>query len=145
MAAILNVLLDLALLPTGRRVAELSIEQVMTDHRAEARVDISQLAAAHLIHGRLHVVVDTSARNAAPRHERVVVRVEQHLVRLQQVSAQEERSAMTELELRDLQLGALAVDDGPVLAPIELEGLARREGQRNICITQRGLNSPPTL
>jgi len=43
-------------------------------------------------------------------------------VRLQQVSAQEERSAMTELELRDLQLGALAVDDGPVLAPIELEG-----------------------
>jgi hypothetical protein len=36
---------------------------------------------------------------------------------------------MTELELRDLQLGALAVDDGPVLAPIELEGFTERKGR----------------
>src|SRR5476649_2353386 len=38
---------------------------------------------------------------------------------------------MTELELRDLQLGALAVDDGPVLAPVELEGFTERKGQRH--------------
>jgi len=38
--------------------------------------------------------------------------VEQHLAGLQQIGAQEEGPAMAELELRDLQLGALAVDDG---------------------------------
>lgn len=31
----------------------------------------------------------------------------------------------------DLKLGLLARDDGPVLLPVELEGFARHEGQRN--------------
>ena len=37
---------------------------------------------------------------------------------------------MAELEVRDLQLGALAGDDGPVLAPVELESFTGTEGQR---------------
>ncbi|QIE30514.1 hypothetical protein SBC2_85910 (plasmid) [Caballeronia sp. SBC2] len=38
---------------------------------------------------------------------------------------------MAELELRDLQLGALAIDDGPILAPIELKGFTQRKDQRH--------------
>jgi hypothetical protein len=36
---------------------------------------------------------------------------------------------VAELEVRDLQLHAFAGNDGPVLAPVELEGLAGRERQ----------------
>ena len=60
-----------------------------------------------------------------------VVRVEQHLVGLQQIGPQEEGAAVAELELRDLQLGTLAVDDGPVLAPVELERFPGRKPERN--------------
>ena len=59
------------------------------------------------------------------------VRVEQHLVRLQRIGAQEERPAVAQLELRHLELGALAGHHRPVLAPVELERLARRKGQRH--------------
>lgn len=38
---------------------------------------------------------------------------------------------MAELEVGDLQLGPLAADDGMLLAPIELERLARAKGQRH--------------
>lgn len=46
---------------------------------------------------------------------------------------------MAELEVRDLQLGALAGDDGPVLAPVELEGLARADTQGHEGATAAGL------
>jgi hypothetical protein len=59
-----------------------------------------------------------------------MVRVEQHLVGLQQIGPQEEGAAVAELELRDLQLGTLAVDDGPVLAPVELERFPGRKPRR---------------
>jgi hypothetical protein len=36
------------------------------------------------------------------------------------MGTREKCTAVTELELRNLQLGALAIDDGPVLAPVEL-------------------------
>ena len=95
----------------------------------EARVDVALLAAAHPVDGGAHVVVDAAARDTAQDLERVVVGVEEHLVGLQRVGAQQERSAVAELEVGDLQLGALARDDRPVLAPVELEGLARAEAQ----------------
>jgi hypothetical protein len=60
-----------------------------------------------------------------------MMRVEQHLVGLQQIGTQEERAAVAELELCDLQLGALAVDHGPVLAPVELERFSGRKPERN--------------
>lgn len=64
-AAIADVLLDLALLPTRRRVAELGVEQVVADHGLEARVDVPILAASDLVDGRLHVVVDAPPGHAA--------------------------------------------------------------------------------
>ena len=41
--------------------------------------------------------------------------------------------------MRDLKLRALAAQNGVVLTPVELEGLARTEGQRNEGATSRGL------
>lgn len=57
--------------------------------------------------------------------------IEQHLVGLLRVGAQHERPAVAQLEVRDLQLHAFAVEDGGIFAPVELEGLSRREDQRD--------------
>ena len=59
------------------------------------------------------------------------VRVEQHLVRLQRIGAQKERPAVAQLELRHLELDALAGNHRPVLAPVELERLTRSKRQRH--------------
>jgi len=80
---ILNVLLDLALLPAESRITELGLEQVVADHRGKASVDVAQLAAADLVHGGLHVVVDATVRHATEHGKGVLVSIEQHLMRLQ--------------------------------------------------------------
>jgi hypothetical protein len=59
------------------------------------------------------------------------MRVEQHLVGLLPVGPKHERPAMGELHVGDLQLLPLAAHHRPVLAPVELERLARREHQRH--------------
>ena len=61
----------------------------------------------------------------------MVVGIEQHLVGLQQIGPHDEGPAVAELDMGDLQLGALAADHRPVLAPVELERLARLEDQRH--------------
>src|SRR3546814_1215976 len=62
-----------------------------------------------------------SARHAAQHAEGVIMGVEQHLMGLQKVGAHDECPAVTELEMRDLQLGPNPGNDCPVLAPIKLE------------------------
>ncbi len=99
---IANALLDLALLPAGRRVAELGLVQIVADHGDEAAVHRARLAAADLVYGGLHVVVDAPLRDALECLEGVVVRVEQHLVALLQVGAVEERPAVAQLEVGHL-------------------------------------------
>ena len=59
------------------------------------------------------------------------MRVEQHLVGLQRIGADEEGAAVAKLEMRRLQLYPLAADDRPVLAPVELKRFARLEYQGN--------------
>jgi hypothetical protein len=100
-------------------------------HGIEAGVDVPVLAAANLVHGRLHVVVDAALWNAAQYAKGVVVGVEEHLVRLQQIGPDAERPAMAELEMRHLQLGALAGNHRPILAPVELERLPWPKYQRD--------------
>ncbi|MNV64048.1 hypothetical protein D3C71_1566750 [compost metagenome] len=58
-----------------------------------------------------------------------MVRIEQHLVCLEPVGAQEEGATVAKLELRDLELGALAVDHRTILAPVKLKGVAWCERQ----------------
>jgi hypothetical protein len=45
----------------------------------------------------------------------VIVGVEQHLVGLLRIGAENEGAAVTELEVSDLQLGPFARDDRPIL------------------------------
>ena len=76
-------------------------------------------------------VVDAAPWHAAEDAKGVIMGVEQHLVGLLEIGPQGEGATVGQLELGDQQLGPLAGDDRPVLRPIELEGLARREDQGN--------------
>ena len=58
----------------------------------------------------------------------VKVAIKRHLVGLQQIGAHDERPAVRQLGVSHLQLGALTAQKCPILAPVELEGLARRKG-----------------
>ena len=53
--------------------------------------------------------------HAAQHAEGVIVRVEQHLVGLLRIGAEEKGAAVGELEVSDLQLGSLAGNDRPIL------------------------------
>ena len=131
MPGVLNILLDLSLLPARGRIAELGFEQKVADHGLETGVDVPGLAFPDSIHRRLHIVVDTTPGNPAHYPEGVVVGIEQHFVRLQRIGPQEEGPTVRELELGDLQLGLHAGNDRPVFAPVELEGFTWGKGQRN--------------
>ncbi len=69
----------------------------------------------------------------------MVVGVEEHLVGLQRIGSQHEGPAVTELEVGDLQLAALASEDGPVFAPVELEGFAGTKSKRDEGAAAAGL------
>jgi hypothetical protein len=100
-------------------------------HGQEPGIDLTRLAGADPVHRRLHIVKDAPPRHAAEDPERVPVRVEWHLVGLQQVRSQQERPAVRELDVGDLELRVLSGNRRPVLAPVELEGLPGLEGQRH--------------
>src|SRR5450432_3200658 len=95
MAGILDVLLDLPLLPAGRRIAELGFEQEVADHSREASIDPPLFPAPDPVYGGSHVVVDAPTRHAAQHAERVIVGVEQHLVGLLRIGAENEGAAVT--------------------------------------------------
>ena len=114
MAGVLDVLLDLPFLPTGSRIAELGLEQEVADHGREPRVDPALLAAANLIDGGSHIVVDAPPRHTTQNAEGVVMGVEQHLVGLLEIGPENEGAAVGELEVGDLQFGPLSTDDRPV-------------------------------
>jgi hypothetical protein len=127
MASVLDVLLDLPLLPPGGRIAELRLKQEVADHRREAHVDLALLAPADLVDGRSHIVANAPPRHAAQHAEGMIMRVEQHLVGLLRIGAKNEGAAIGELEVGNLQLGPLAGDDRPIFRPVELERLAGHE------------------
>jgi len=80
---------------------------------------------------RPHVIVDPAPGHAAEDPEPVPVRIKQHLVGLQEIGPDQKCPAVRQLDMGDLQLGALAAQNGKVLAPIELESLSRAERQRD--------------
>ena len=126
---ILDVPLDLPFLPTRGRVAELGLKQIMARHRPEPRVDLPGLARTDPIDRGPHVIEDPPPRHAAQHPERLGQRVEQHLVGLERISPNREGATVRELGMRHLQLGLPAAQHRPVLAPVELESLARGEHQ----------------
>lgn len=115
---------------------------VSEGHEAETGADIARSLEAFGIVDRrgkskcrqlpdFHVVENPAPRHPAEHTERLGMGVEQHLMGLQQIGADEEGAAVGQLDMGDLQLDPLAADDRPILAPIELECLARLESQRN--------------
>ena len=102
----------------------------MRTHRIEPLVDRSSLAAADLVHRRLHVVVDPAARDPECR-ESAGVCIEEHLVALTGIRRQPERPRSTQLHVRQLQLAVHPADHKPLVAPVELERLAPFEGERH--------------
>ena len=131
MAGILDVLLDLPLLPAGSRIAELRLEQKVADHGWSSARDLALSSAADLVDGSSHIVVNAPARHAPQDAEGVVVGVEQHLVSLLRIGAENEGAAVGELDVSDLQFGPLAGDDRPIFRPVELERLARQKRKRH--------------
>lgn len=65
--------------------------------------------------------------------------VEQHLVGLQQVGPEQERPAVRQIDVGDLKLRCLPADRRPVLAPVELEGLAGLDHERHEGAASGGL------
>ena len=90
---ILHVLLDLTLLPARGRIAERWLKHVVVRHRKEAHVDLSFFPAP---------------RNAAEDAEPVPMGIEQHLVGLQKIGPDQKGPAVRQLDVGNLQLGALA-------------------------------------
>ena len=130
-AGILNILLDLAFLPPCGRVAKLGLEHVVAGHRKEPGVDLPFLAPANTINCCAHVVVDASRGHATKDPETMHMRIKKHLVGLQGISPQQKRPAVRQLDMRHLQLGALAAQNRKILAPVKLKRLARLKHQRH--------------
>src|ERR1700722_6794965 len=103
----------------------------MAGHRLKTQIDAPLLAAAYLVHGGTHVVVDPASRHATQNPEGMMVRVEQHLMRLQRIGTDDEGPAVAEFAVRNLQLGPRAADDGEILTPVELKRFAWRKRQRH--------------
>ena len=130
--AVLHVLLDDAFLPATGDVAEVGIEQIVRGHGGKARIDDPPLALLDLVDGGLHVVVDAAPRYATQRGKGPRMGVEQHLVALRRVGLQDEGTAGAQLQVRGQNLAPDAADDQMLFAPVELEGFAQFELQRDI-------------
>jgi hypothetical protein len=68
----------------------------------------------------------------AKERERLVVRIEDHLLRLAGIGADEHHPAVAEADVGDFHGYRHAVDHHDLVAPVELVGLARIEAQRYI-------------
>ena len=76
-----------------------------------------------------HVIVGATLRDATEDPEPMPVGIKQHLMGLQQISPDQKGSAVRQLNVGNLQLRPLATQDRKILAPIELECLARPKRQ----------------
>src|SRR5690606_41777933 len=64
MTRILNILLDLAFLPAGRRIAKFRLIEIVAGHCHEADIEVPLFATAYSVIGRAHVAIDPSSANA---------------------------------------------------------------------------------
>ena len=127
-----DLVLDLPLLPAGCRRAGDRLDEIMAAHLQEAAIVKPVLADEDRFHRRLHVIVDAALACASEEGEGAVVRVKHHLLRLARIGAHERHAAVAEPDMGDLHSDRHAVQHDDLVAPVELEGLPRREGQRHV-------------
>jgi len=145
-----DLVLDLPLLPAGRRCAGHRLDEIVTAHLQKAAVVSPVFANEDRLHRRFHVVVDAARAGASKESKGPVMRVEHHLLALARIGSHEHHAAVAEPDMGDLHGHRHAVQDDDLVAPVELVGLARREEQRHISVrpstTLRllpGLRMPP--
>jgi hypothetical protein len=104
----------------------------MAAHLQEAAIVEPVLADEDRFHRRLHVIVDAAPAGSLEEGERPIVRIKHHLLRLARIGAHEQHAAVAEPDMGDLHSDRHAVQHDDLVAPVELEGLPRREGQRHV-------------
>ncbi len=129
--SVLHVLLDYAFLPASSTVAEFVVKQIMPRHRFKPCVDTALLALAHLVHRRLHVVVNPPFGDTSKHGKTTSVGVKQHFVCLRKVGHQQERSAGRQFDVCHLQSASQPTNKGVFTTPIKLKGFAQVKLQRH--------------
>ncbi len=127
-----DLVLDLPLLPARSRRAGDRLDEVMPGHLQEAPIVGPLLADEDRLHRGLHVVVDAARAGAPEEGEGPVVSVEHHLLALARIGTNEHHSTVTEPDVRHLHRHRKAVHQDDLVAPVELVGLARCEGERHV-------------
>ena len=105
-----DLVLDLTLLPAGGGRAGDRVDEVVPAHLLEAAIVGAVPADEDRVHRRLHVVVDPPRAGAAEEGERLVVRVEDHLLPLARIGPHEQHPAVAEPNMRDLHRRGHPVD-----------------------------------
>src|SRR5262249_15302825 len=127
-----NLALYLPLLPARRRRAGRGLDEVMAHQLLKAQVELTLFADKHGVNRRTHVVVDAALAAPLVKLERLLVRVEHHLLGLARVCPRERHPAVAQANLRHLGLRRHPGDDDNLVAPVELVGLTRRKDQRYV-------------
>ena len=133
-----DLVLDLAFLPTRCRGAGRRLDQVVAAHLGKAAVELPLAPDQQRVHRGAHVVVDAALAGAAVERERPVMRVEHHLLRLARVGAHERHPAVAEPDLRHLNGCRMPAQQHDLGRPVELVGLAGRVAQRDVGIRRAG-------
>ncbi len=102
MPSVTNVLLNLTLLPSRRRVAELWSKHIVIGHGQKAHVDLPFFATPDTVNRSAHIVVDPALWNAAEYTKAMPMGIKQHLVGLQQISADHKSPTVRQLDMGDL-------------------------------------------
>src|SRR5277367_6539804 len=112
-----DLVLDLTLLPTGRRRASDRLDEMMRAHLQEAAIVLAILADEDRLHRGLHVVVDAAPTGAFEECERPFVGVKHHLLGLARIDAHEHHAAVAEAEMRDLYDRRHPIHHNDLVAP----------------------------
>ena len=117
-----DLVLDLTLLPAGRRRAGGRLDQIVGAHLQEAAVIDPALADEDALDRRLHVVVEPAPACAPEEGERPIVGIEHHLLCLAWIGAHEQHARVAEPQVGDLHRHRRAIDQDDLVAPVVVAG-----------------------
>ena len=136
-----DLVLDLSLLPPGRRRAGHRLDQVVAGHLQELAVVLPRLAGEDQLDRGLEIVVDPALAAAAPQAERPPVGIEHHLLGFAQIRHRQEHAGVTQAQVGDLHRRRPTAQVDRLVAPVELVRLSRREALRD----EDGAGAMPAL